>query len=107
MLTEELIAKLKEANPGAELSVIEEGEIGLEVVVKVPDEGAWRRFRAQQDDDAQSSIALRGLVFACVVHPVPADFVPIVARRPGIVETVGGKLVKIAGVSRAATIRKL
>ena len=107
MLTDETIAKLKDANPGAELSVIANDEVGIEVVVKTPDDGTWKRFRSQSADDAQRSMALRGLVMACVIYPAGPDFMAAVARRPGIVETIGNKLVEIAGVSMATTVRKL
>jgi hypothetical protein len=105
MITDEQIAKLKEANPGVELSVLHLEDLDLDVVVKTPDEGVWKRFRSQASDDAQKSGALRGLVFGCAVWP--SDFATLVSRRPGIVETVGNRLVEIAGVSMAVTVRKL
>lgn len=107
MLTDELIAKLKEANPGAELSVISNEDVGIEVVVKTPNDVEWRRFRTQSADDAQKSGALRFLVLACVKHPDSATFMAAVNARPGIIETIGNKLVEIAGVSMATTVRKL
>jgi len=107
MITDDQIAKLKEANPGAELTLISNDDVGIEVVAKTPDDGTWKRFRAQSSDDAQRSIALRGLVMSCVVFPAPADFGAAVNRKPGIIETIGNKLVEIAGVSLATTTRKL
>jgi hypothetical protein len=107
MVTDEQIVKLKEANPGAELTLIQNDDVGIEVVVKTPDDGTWKRFRSQSSDDAQRSVALRGLVLSCVVHPAGPDFASAVARRPGIIETIGGKLVEVAGVSMATTARKL
>jgi len=107
MLTDEHVAKLKEANPGAELSTLTLEDLGIDAVVKTPSEGEWKRFRAMSSDDAQRSSALRTLVFACVVFPASAEFAALVARKPGIVESLGNKLVEIAGVSMAVTVRKL
>lgn len=107
MINDDLIAKLKEANPGAELHTIENDTVGVEVVVKVPSDAEWRRFRSQQSDDQQKSIALRGLVLACVKYPPTDQFSAAVAAHPGIVETIGSKLVDIAGVSMATISRKL
>lgn len=107
MITDDQIAKLKEANPGAELTLIQNDDVGIEVVAKTPDDGTWKRFRSQSSDDTQRSVALRTLVFACVVFPANADFAAAVSRKPGIVETIGNKLVEVAGVSMATTTRKL
>lgn len=107
MITDDQVLKLKADNPGAELTVIENDDVGIEVVVKTPDDGTWKRFRSQNSDDAQRAGALRALVFSCVLFPPGLDFVAAVARKPGIVETIGSKLVEIAGVSMATTTRKL
>lgn len=107
MLTDELIAKLKDANPGGDIYAFKNDDVDLEVVVKTPDDGTWKRFRSQSADDAQRSMALRGLVMSCVIFPAGPEFMAAVSRRPGIIETIGNKLVEIAGVSMATTVRKL
>ena len=106
-MTDEQIAKLKQAHPDAELSHIKDDNTGAEVVVKTPNDGEWRRFRSMSSDDAQRANALRTLVIACVVHPAPAEFMAMLERKPGLAETFGNKLVEIAGVSLATTVRKL
>lgn len=106
-ITEEQIAKHKAANPGAELHVISNADTGIEVLVKVPNEGEWKRFRTMGSDDAQRPLALRQLVLACIQEPSPAEFMGILAQRPGLSETFGADLVELAGVSRANTRRKV
>ncbi len=106
-ITEEQIARHKAANVGVELHVIANADTGVEVLVKVPSEGEWKRFRSMQTDDAQRSIALRQLVLACILEPSPADFLAVLARLPGLAETFGAELVELAGVSRANTRRKV
>jgi hypothetical protein len=106
-ITEEQIAKHRAAKAGIEMHVISNSDTGIEVLVRVPDEGAWKRFRAMGSDDAQRPMALRQLVLDCLLEPTPAEFLGILAHRPGLSETFGADLVEIAGVSRANTRRKV
>lgn len=107
MITDEQIAKLKADNPGAELHLLTNDETEAEVVVKTPSEPEWRRFRSMSSDDSQRAMALRSLVLACVVRPPMEEFAEMLERKPGLAETFGSKLVDIAGVSMATTVRKL
>jgi hypothetical protein len=106
-MTDEQIAKLKQAHPDAELSLIKDDNSGAEVVVKTPSEPEWRRFRSMSSDENQRAMALRVLVIACVVQPPPDAFAEMLERKPGLAETFGSKLVEIAGVSLATTVTKL
>lgn len=106
-ITEEQIASLKAANPGAELTLVSNAEVGMDIVVRVPSEGEWTRFRTQQGDEALRPMALRTLILACIVQPPATEFMGILAQRPGLAETFGADVVAIAGVSRASTRRKL
>jgi hypothetical protein len=106
-ITEEQIAAGKVAHPGAELHVISNADTGVEVLVKVPSEGSWKRFRVMQSDEGQRPLALRQLVLDCMVEPSPVDFMALLAAKPGLSETFGADLVELAGVSRANTRRKV
>jgi hypothetical protein len=106
-MTDEQIAQLKAKHPNAELHLLTNDDTGTEVVVKTPNDAEWRRFRSMSSDDAQRANALRTLVIACVVQPDPAAFTSMLDSRPGLSETFGNKLVEIAGVSLATTVRKL
>jgi hypothetical protein len=109
MLTETEIAELKAKNPGATLAEIKnEAVLGDEVfVVKVPQDAAWKLFQTQRANDEQAPYALRTLVLGHMVKPTPQEFLLRLNEMPGLVETVGGQLVKLAGASNASTVRKL
>jgi len=109
MLTETEIAELKAKNPGANLAEItNEAVLGDETfVVKVPQDAAWKMFQTQRANDEQAPYALRTLVLGHMVKPTPSEFLLRLNETPGLVETVGGQLVKLAGASNASTVRKL
>jgi hypothetical protein len=104
-----LIEAAKAANPTADLRLIKiEGDEGTtEVIVKIPNDGEWKRFRTMQADDEQAPGAVRTLVLASVVVPEPQEFAALLARRPGIAESVARPLIKLAGVSAAASVEKV
>lgn len=106
-ITEEQVSRLKAENPGLELHVVSSPDTGAEVVVRRPSEPEWRRFRSMVGDDDQRPGALRQLAISSAIYPKGDDFMALLADYPGLAETIGGKLVKIAGVDGAATSRKL
>jgi hypothetical protein len=106
-MTDDEITALKAKHAGADLRILHNEDHDMEIVVKVPSGAEWTRFRSMQQDDAQAPIALKTLVLACIVQPGPDDFRRTLDKLPGLTETFGGELVKIAGVSRATSSRKL
>lgn len=106
-ITDAEVEALKTKHVGADLRLLRNEDHDMEIVCKVPPPGEWTRFRSMQQDDAQAPIALRTLLFSCVVKPTPDEFRGVVDRLPGLAETFGGELVKIAGVSRATSSSKL
>lgn len=106
-ITEEQIAKQHAANPGAELHVISNADLDIEILVKAPNDGEWKRFREMQTDDAKRPHAPRQLVIGCILEPPSAEFSQMLTTRPGLAETFANDLVEIAGVSRANTRRKV
>jgi hypothetical protein len=106
-ITEAQIEKHRAANPGRELHVIRNDDHDLEILVKAPDDGEWKRFRSMQADDAQKYLAPRALVMGSILEPSATEFTAMLATRPGLAETFAGELIEIAGVSRANTRRKV
>ena len=106
-ITDEQIAKHRAASPGAELHVIRNEDHDLEILVKAPSDGEWKRFRSMQADDAQRYLAPRSLVLGCILEPSAAEFTAMLAARPGLAETFASDVIEIAGVSRANTRRKV
>lgn len=106
-ITEEQIVKAQTSHPGATLHLLSNADTGVDIIVKSPSEGEWKRFRTMQNDEGQRTLALRTLVLGCVVEPSIAEFTKVLGELPGLAETFGAELVEIAGVSRATTRRKL
>jgi hypothetical protein len=106
-ITEEQLAKVTTENPGVELHLVNSPETGVDVVVRKPSEPEWRRFRSMQSDDEQRPGALRMLAIGAAIFPKGGDFMALLGEHPGLAETIGAKLVKIAGVDGTATSRKL
>jgi hypothetical protein len=105
-ITEALLAELKAKHPDKELHLLESPQEEVEIVVHKPSEPEWRRFRTIVTDEDQRAGALRQLLVMHVVYPKD-EILAILAKHPGLAETFGNKVVKIAGVDPAATSRKL
>lgn len=106
-ITEDQITTLKAEHPSDELHLLTNEENAAEIVVKVPNDGEWKRFRTTGVDPVQRPFALRTLLAVCIVYPSAPEVAAMLARRPGLVETFGAELVEIAGISQATTRRKL
>jgi hypothetical protein len=106
-ITEEQIARAKAAHPGVELHLISNDDLGVEIMVRAPNEGEYKRFRTMHADEAQRSAASRALVLGCIVEPPPSEFTAMLASRPALADTFANDLVEIAGLSRANTRRKV
>lgn len=76
--------------------VFELSEGGETVLVKRPNRGDYRRFRADRQDDKRRAVALEALFEACLVFPKLDDFEPILDRKPALADVLGGKLLEIA-----------
>jgi arginine repressor len=103
------IDKAKAENPTADLRLlkIETNDGLVEILVKIPNDGEWKRFRDMQANDEQGAAAVRQLVLASVVVPDAAGFAAMLSTRPGLAESVAKPLIKLAGVSAIATVEKV
>jgi hypothetical protein len=106
-ITDEQIAKHKSAKPGIEMHVISNADNGIEILVKVPDEGEYKRFRTMYADEQQRAMSTRMLVLGCILEPSAAEFTALLATRPALADTFSNDLVEIAGLSRANIRRKV
>ncbi len=109
MLTDEEKKTLKDANPGVDLYFIENETVapGITFVVKCPSDASWKRFQAERENDEQKSTAIRRLVLTHVIKPTANDLLSMLQAQPGLVESLGGPLIKIAGASAASTFGKI
>lgn len=110
-MTEELKNQIQSKHPTAKLSVVTlpatdfDGEV--EIVIKRPSRGEYKRFRSMLFDDGLKQDALETLARNCVAYPEPEGFSALLEERPGIAETIGGKLVDLAGLEKTVAAKKL
>lgn len=88
-----------------------------QVVVKVPPAVEWDRFNAMIVDEDRKAKAIPMLTRNCVVwapgaastsrKDVLVAYDAIMAAKPGLAQTYGNQLVKLAGLAREATVKKL
>ena len=102
----EVIAAVKEKNPGVELRLLITEEGGA-VICKAPNRGEYKRFRAMVVDPDKRAMALETLLFGCCVHPAQAELSQMLERRPGWAEVFGDKLSGWAGAGQEVTEKKL
>jgi hypothetical protein len=103
MLDEKTIEDLKAKHGEIHLLELESAE----VIVKVPDRDAWRRYRDMQRDEKRAAGAPERLLRDCCVFPDAAGLETLLAGRPGLVESFALKCQEIAGLSDKVASRKL
>lgn len=69
-----------------------------DVIVRGPDQGEWRRFRAESGDAKKKAQSVETLVRACVVHPPAPEFAALLERAPALVETLAESVLELAGL---------
>ena len=106
-ITETQIEALKAANPGTELTLIENAEFGVEFVTKDPKPGDFQAFRATQQGTDDLFAVNQGFAMNHVVSPSAAEVAQIFKRNPGLVEGVVKHLIKRAGARAEFTVKKL
>ncbi len=105
MLNEKTIADLK-AEHGDNLHLLE--HLGREVVVKMPDRGAWKRFKGSMANEGPGRLeATAQFIRDCRVHPSPEELEAMFAELPALADTFAGELAELAGAAKSANHRKL
>ncbi len=74
--------------------------VGQVVYVKRATREVYKRFRAQASDEAKRPVAAANLVAACLVWPEKAEAEALFDEYPGLVDTIGGSLLELAGVTQ-------
>lgn len=77
------------------------------VLVKIPDEPIFQRFRDDGANDARRSTATKRMLEACVLWPDKSEYAAMIAKQPGLVESFGNKLGTLAGLSSDVETKKL
>lgn len=106
-ITEEEIAALKIANPGAELAEVAFAALGVELVVKTPSQADYGAQRAAEVSSNDPYGVMLGFVLRHVVKPGPVDTQKIFVAHPALVEKVNTRLFEAAGIRAESTVKKL
>ncbi len=104
-ISDEIVTKLKAEHPAAELYRL--AHEGGHVVVRTPTTGEAQQFYDQMADNETKGIALRNLVWNCVVWPPQREFLLLLTQRPFLGQSIGNELVEIFGLKKIAERKKL
>ena len=83
------------------------GDREVSVLVKTPNRERWTSFKAQAQDPHRKATAMESLVLDCVVHPSREEMSKLLNVRPGLSETFGSEIAKLAGLEELVVTRKL
>ena len=86
----------------------DEDKPGRALAFRRPNDSEWHRYRSEAlDPNPQTKArALHSIVIPCCLYPARAEFLRLVAERPGLVELCGGELVEFAGLVRAKKVER-
>lgn len=76
------------------------------VYVKRATREIYKRFRAQAQDDARRAVAATNLVNACLVWPGDAEREAMFDEYPGLIDTLAGALLELAGLQPGEKVEK-
>lgn len=105
--TDDDIKKVKLANPGTDLHLIEHPVLPIDFIVRGPSKPEWALFRQRNGNDAEKGSAEEMLYETCAIWPEKKERDEVVARYPAVVNMVAGELAEIAGATQQASHRKL
>src|SRR5664279_1159672 len=95
------IAKVKLANPGAELHIVEHPELPHDFIVKGPSRGLWNIYRAKVSNEAERVAADDLLFEGCVLWPERGEELQaLIERYPAILNVVAAEIVEIGGATK-------
>jgi len=81
---------------------------GPTMAFRGPTDPEWHRYRSEAlDPNPQvKARALQSIVIPCCIFPARAEFLRLIAERPGLVELCGGELVEYAGLLKAKKVER-
>jgi hypothetical protein len=80
---------------------------GVDIIVKTPDRGAYKRFRAMLSNDSKRADAPEALLRDCLVYPEPGVFEQILNGAPALGDIFAAKVVELTGLTSEAEAKKL
>lgn len=104
------IAELKAANLGIDLHLLTstqaDGET-IEVVVRAPSRGQYKKFLADKLDQQAKIYANDNLLKGILLHPPLPEFEALLERKPGMCEEFSEVVMELTGVTGEARAVKL
>lgn len=106
--TAEIITKVKAANPGTDVHLVEHPNLPHDFIVKGPGRQVWNLYR-QQVSNETTKVHADELVFeSCVLWPEKgADRDALLEKYPAMLNVVSGEIIEIGGAAKGAVHRKL
>jgi len=84
-----------------------EGEQQRSIVVRVPKQAEWRRFKQQSRDDLKQDIAGLTLVKTVLLDPPPAEFDGWLKDLPGLEDSFAAEVIRLIGATEKAEKKAL
>ena len=76
--------------------------------MRSPNRGAYERYKAAVAADSSKRFhATEQLLCASIVHPAPSELTAMFERKPGLIETLGGEALELAGFVLQVETEKL
>jgi hypothetical protein len=107
MIKPEVLSEL--ASKGIELHLLSApgSPDNYQVVVRRPNRGEYKRFRAMQSDEKQKPAAVEALLFDVLVYPERPELNRMLDERPALADVFGAKVLELAGLTGEAEGKKL
>lgn len=112
-ITDEIVARVKAANPGTDLHQIEHDKLPEYAIIRAPSKGEWDIYVTTRDGDAETGTkskpidAMEMLVSTCVLFPLKDELERQISRAPALREAWVAEIVEIAGITRGTKRKKL
>lgn len=106
-ISNEVIAKLKAANPGVELHLLATEDGAAAIVCKKPGRAEFKRFWDMQNDPKQRSRCLEALLLGNLVHPGADEAARLFEEWPALLEKFADQLLATTGAEQRVVTKKL
>ena len=80
---------------------------GVQVLIRKPRPGEYKRWRRDSMDAARRADALEDLLRAITVAPDAAGLAALLEERPGLAEEFAGAMLELVGITGRADAKKL
>lgn len=106
-ISKEIIERVKDENPGVELTALE--ACGVEVIVRAPNPSEYEAFMTKLADakPGKRLAVIGNLVKQVLVYPSVEQYDEVLSRMPGLSESLVEHVLEMAGLVKETSARKL